>query len=258
MSTEARGVQSIEVGSRLLDAMIATGEPMMLKDIAKMAGIAPAQAHAYLVSYRKGQLVEQDEASGRYRLGPMALQLGIARLRSFDPFQAASEGASELASDTGLTVAVSVWGSYGPTVVQVHEGVDQILINTRPATVYSITGTATGRVFAAFLPSELVAAGIKAQRAEGREARYVGNLPTLKEIADELAFIRDHRYAPVRSSPIPGINAIAAPVFEVGGQLHMVLTLIGASTLLDIAPGGSHISLICDLAKRISTRAGYF
>lgn len=258
MTRAVRGVQSIEVGSRVLDALVTTGEPTMLRDIAKIAGVAPAQAHAYLVSYRKGQLVEQDEVSGRYRLGPMALQLGIARMRTFDPFQAASEGASSLAAETGLTVIVCVWGTHGPTIVQVHEGADHVIIATRPGTVYSVTGTATGRVFAAFLPKNLVTHAIKDQRSERARARYVGELVELKAIQDDIDSIRKNGYAIAQSSPIPNVNAVGAPVFEVGGRLNMVVTLIGEAALTDVAPGSETMRKLVELARKISVRCGFF
>ncbi|MDD9733827.1 hypothetical protein PVW46_28315 [Mameliella sp. AT18] len=57
-------------------------EPMMLKYLAQVAGFAPAQAHAYLVSYRKIGLIEQDEETGHYRLGRYALDLGVTRQRA--------------------------------------------------------------------------------------------------------------------------------------------------------------------------------
>ncbi|MBO9112631.1 MULTISPECIES: helix-turn-helix domain-containing protein [Rhizobium/Agrobacterium group] len=71
---DARGVQSIEMGAKLLNVLVDEEEPMMLKVLARLAGIAPAQAHAYLVSYRKLGLIEQEEPAGRYRLGPFALE----------------------------------------------------------------------------------------------------------------------------------------------------------------------------------------
>eukprot|EP01035_Chromulina_nebulosa_P004810 gene4810-6551_t len=156
MKADGRGVQSIEVGARLLSVLVTEGEPMMLKDLAKQAGIAPAQAHAYLVSFRKQGLIEQEAQAGRYRLGPFALELGITRMRSFDPLRMATEGAVNLATRTGMTVAVVVWGSFGPTVIQVHEGGDQVNMNTRAGTVYSLSGTASGRVFASFMPEGLI------------------------------------------------------------------------------------------------------
>lgn len=151
-SVDGRGVQSIEVGALLLNALVDVGEPMMLRDLARKAGIAPAQAHAYLVSFRNCGFVEQEGQAGLYRLGPFALQLAIARMRSFDPLRMAADAIGDLAAETGLTVALAVWGSFGPTVIQVCEGADQVHINTRAGTVYSVSGTATGRVFAAFLP----------------------------------------------------------------------------------------------------------
>ena len=66
--------------------MVAAGRPLMLRDIAAGAGITPAQAHAYLVSYRKVNVVEQIDGSGLYQLGRFALQLGLARMRSIDAY----------------------------------------------------------------------------------------------------------------------------------------------------------------------------
>lgn len=258
MTLEGRGVRSIEVGARLLDALVTTGAPMMLRDIAKAAGVAAAQAHAYLVSYRKHELVEQDEATGLYRVGAMALQLGIARLRSFDAVQAASEEASWLAAESGLTVLVAVWGAYGPTIIQVHEGAGQVLINTRPGTVYSMTGTATGQVFTAFLRSDLVAQSIRAQRPEGAKSLLVGQTFDLKRIQPDIDLVRERGYAIAESNPIPNVNAISAPVFDVAGQLSMAVTLIGESGSIAVSDGSAHVRSIVQLAHKISTRSGFF
>ena len=46
-----RGIQSIEVGGQLLRALAHRGRPMALKDLARDAGMAPAKAHPYLVSF---------------------------------------------------------------------------------------------------------------------------------------------------------------------------------------------------------------
>ena len=75
-----RGVQSIEVGGRLLDALVRAEGPLMLRALAEQAGLTAGQAHAYLLSFRTLGLVEQEAATGLYRLGPYALTLGLARL----------------------------------------------------------------------------------------------------------------------------------------------------------------------------------
>ena len=62
-----RGIQSIEVGGQLLRALAHHGRPMALKDLAREAGMAPAKAHPYLVSFGQLGLIEQDEATGKER-----------------------------------------------------------------------------------------------------------------------------------------------------------------------------------------------
>ncbi len=154
---ERRGIQSIEVGGSLLSALVREGKPMMLKDLAREAGMPAAKAHPYLVSFGKLGLVEQDALTGRYGLGPFALQMGLTALHGLDPIKAALPEAARLADDIDLNVAIAVWGNHGPTVVHIAECSRQIHINMRPGTVMTpLLLSATGRVFAAFLPQRIV------------------------------------------------------------------------------------------------------
>src|SRR5215469_12538381 len=129
-----RGVLSVEVAGRILAVLADSTRPMMLRDIAEAAAMPPGQAHPYLVSFRKIGLVEQDETSGLYRLGPFALHLGLARLRAFEPYQLASEAIGGLAQSLDLGVALTVWGTYGPTVIRSIESSHTVLTNSKPGT----------------------------------------------------------------------------------------------------------------------------
>ena len=84
-----RGIQSIEIGGRLLTALVEEGGPMSLGDLAKKAGMPSAKAHPYLVSFGSFGLVEQTPLTGRYELGPFALQLGLISLHLLDPVRIA-------------------------------------------------------------------------------------------------------------------------------------------------------------------------
>ena len=151
-----RGIQSIEVGGQLLIALAHQGRPLALKDLAREAGMAPAKAHPYLVSFIKIGLVEQDGSSGRYGLGPLALQLGLISLQQYEPVRLATPRIEELALQLGHTVAITVWGDRGPTIVRVAEAPSPVHISMRHGTVMSLTGTASGRLFAAYLPRERI------------------------------------------------------------------------------------------------------
>ena len=153
---ERRGIQSIEVGGALLQALVRHGAPMMLKDLARAAGMPPAKAHPYLVSFGKLGLIEQDPLTGRYGLGPFSLQMGLTALHGLDPLRAATIEAARLADEIELNVAIAVWGNHGPTIVRIEESSKQIHVNMRPGTVMTpLLLSATGRVFATFLPARI-------------------------------------------------------------------------------------------------------
>jgi len=253
----SRGVQSIEVGGRILVAMVQAGRPMMLRDLAGGADIAPAQAHAYLVSFRKLGLVEQDPATGRYQLGPFALQLGLARMRVSNPLRIAGEAAAALAAELGLMVTISVWGTFGPTIVQVHEAADQVHVNLRAGSVFSLTGTATGRVFGAFMPAKQVAPRLEAELAEGPRSQRVGN-PTSRALFDrDVTRVRQEGYGIAEGNPVPGINGIAAPVFDHGGQMQFAVTLVGPAPVVGTAPDSPEVLALLDFTRGLSTQLGY-
>jgi DNA-binding IclR family transcriptional regulator len=259
MSTEGRGVQSIEVGGRILQVLVDAEQPMMLRDLARQAGVLPAQAHAYLVSYRKQNLVEQDATAGRYRLGPFALQLGIARMRSFDPIRMAAEFLPDLVEATGFTIALAIWGTHGPTVIQIREGVEQVYTNTRAGTVYSLTRTATGRVFAAFLPDRVVRAAIEVEKAEGLKSRRVGSneILTPKGLRAVISQVRRDGFATIDPPPVPGVTGISAPVFDHLGQIQMAITVIAPTISADASPDGPIVKKLLAFTNLLSSHLGY-
>ena len=54
-----RGIQSFEIGTRLLIELGRHVKPMALKDLAKAAGMSTGKAHPYLVSFLKVGFVTQ-------------------------------------------------------------------------------------------------------------------------------------------------------------------------------------------------------
>ncbi len=251
-----RGVQSIEVGGRVLAAMATAGRPLMLRDIAQAADLASAQAHAYLVSFRKIGLVEQAEGSALYQLGPFALQLGLARMRSVDALRLATVAAPALAAELGLMVTVTVWGSLGATVVQVNEAGDQVHVNLRAGTVYTLLHTATGRVFAAFLSPEIVEAHLAKAKAFAGLLEPENAEPSATLWA-EVEETRARGYSRATGSPIPGVNALAAPVFDHTGELKLALTAIGPSWLVDVSKESAQARRLTAFARDLSTELGF-
>jgi hypothetical protein len=110
-----RGIQSVEVGGRVLLALAQARSPLALSDLATAAQIAPGQAHAYLVSLSRLGLIKRDELSGRYEPGPLSLRLGLMHLENQPAFRAAVPRVAALAEAIGFSVAICIAGPQGPT-----------------------------------------------------------------------------------------------------------------------------------------------
>ena len=257
---DRRGIQSVEVGGQLLRALVHQGRPMALKDLAREAGMAPAKAHPYLVSFGKLGLIEQDPSSGRYGLGPLALQLGLIGLQQADPVRLATPLLPELAQRVGHTVALGIWGTYGPTIVQVEEAPTAVRVNMRHGTVMSLTDTASGRLFAAFLPRAQVRAAFDDEQVREKRLAVLTNpsrpRPKWADFEATLEAVRRLGYGHTVDELVPGVSAMAAPVFKHGGDIVMSVTAIGPTALFDVSPQGALAQALVTCANEVSQRLG--
>jgi DNA-binding IclR family transcriptional regulator len=255
---KSRGIQSIEIGGRLLTTLVEAGTPMSLGDLAKKAGMPSAKAHPYLVSFGSFGLVEQNPLTGRYELGPFALQLGLISLHLLDPVRIAIPVITQLATEIDQTIGLSVLGNQGPTIIYISESSYPIHVNMRTGTVMSIQATATGQVFAAFLPPKQVERMVEQERRSGVAGDFGATDMRPAALEKILADIRKRGLARVEGKPIPGINAICAPVFDHSGAIKLGITAIGPAGHFDVGWDGENAKKIRACADQVSARLGYF
>ena len=113
------GVQSIEIGGDLLEAMVRLGAPAPLSDIAKAAGLPSAKAHRYLTSLCEIGLTLQYE-TGRYGLGPLALRMGLSAIAQHDIIERAYEVLVDLCNSFRTSGHLSVGPMLAPSSSEVR------------------------------------------------------------------------------------------------------------------------------------------
>lgn len=243
-----RGIQSIEVGGTLLLALAHHGRPMPLKDLARDAGMTAAKAHPYLVSFGKLGLIEQDAGTGHYGLGALARQIGLISLQQVDPVRLTLAELPGLAQRLGCTVSAAVWGPQGPVIIRVEQGPTPVHVAMRHGIPASLRHTGTGKVFAAYRPPEEIALAL------AREG-HPGALddPAFQR---ELDTIRRSGLARVQEEFMPGLCAMAVPVFDGFGQLALAIATIGPSRLLDLDPNGQQAKALRSVGEALSSRLG--
>ncbi|ASL43767.1 HTH-type transcriptional regulator YiaJ [Burkholderia sp. AD24] len=251
------GIQSIEVGFRLLDVLTHEPRAMMLRDLAQRAGMSPAKAHRYLVSFLRLGVVSQDPLSGRYELGGFALQLGLARLARVDGVKLARIALAELRDRLDLTVGIAVWGNQGPTMVHWMESSHPAKASLKLGDVMPLLSSATGLLFAAYLPDSKTAAMLERELADARRAAHLGGPRTRDEVEQALAQVRHHQAARVEGMLLPTIHAFCMPVFDSTGDLALGLIALGHEGVFDIRWGGEIDLALRDCAQKLSYELGY-
>jgi DNA-binding IclR family transcriptional regulator len=243
-----RGIQSVEIGMRVLGAVAGMTGPSSLSSIAQSVAISSSQTHRYLSSLMAAGMVTQEGKSGLYDLASGAIRIGLAALSRIDAFAIADDVMRQLVMETRRTGFVAVWGDAGPTIVRWYPGSPPMMTPLTIGSNLPLLRSATGRVFFAF-----------GERVEiDRQVRLIGTndpagIPTDAEAVRER--IRKVGYAGVEGDLIPGLRAIAAPVLDLQGNLVMVASLLAG---VGFPPSGdaAAIEALVASCQRISDSIG--
>jgi DNA-binding IclR family transcriptional regulator len=250
------GIQSVEVGFSLLEALIQSPGAMMLRDLAQAAGMSPAKAHRYLVSYQRLGLVTQDASNTRYDLGPVALRLGLATLSRLDAVTLARSRMDALMDEIGHTVAIAVWGNHGPVIVHWQEPARAVTVNLRLGDVMPLLGSATGRCFAAFATPALVQPLLKVETAQLAKLARPGMPRNASQAQAILEETRQQGLGRVVDTLLPGISGLAAPVWDAGGRICLSLVSLGSSASFDARYEGVAAKALHRQAAALSLELG--
>lgn len=265
---ERAGIQSVEVGFPLVDALRESSEPMTLANIARATGMTRSKAHRYLASFMRVGLVEQ-LSSGLYDLGPKALLLGLAALQRVDVMKSADPIIVGLRDTVDETVVLAIWANQGPTIVRWIENRSRAVnVNVRTGSVLPILTSAIGRTFLAWHESPEMEKLIEFELSETRSARSEtvhsswkvlaaqAGLRTQKDVRLLKRQIRQRGLAVVDGSMFSGIAAISAPVFNHAAVMIAALAIVGPQGAIDVTTGSAVSQALLASARVLSSRLG--
>lgn len=254
---ERAGIQSVEVGFTLLQALGEAAGPLMLRDLARAADMSAAKAHRYLVSFQRLQLVVQDEASTRYDLGPAALKLGLASLSRLDAVKLGRQRVALLMEEIGHTLALAVWGNHGPTIIHWEESPQAVTVNLRLGDVMPLLSSATGLCFAAHVPQEAIAAMLKDELARAQKQGRTDLPTTAAGVRTLLDDVRQRGGARVVNTLLPGIAGFCLPVFDSDGHIALGMVAMGPAGSFDTGWGGAVEAPLRAAARQLSDDLGH-
>jgi DNA-binding IclR family transcriptional regulator len=191
--------------------------------------MSASKAYFYVTSLvRKGLLRKGDD--GLYRLGPSALDLGLAALAQVDAIEEAREAMLRIRRNVDESIHLSVWGSAGPTVVH-RLPAPHWQLEIRLGAVLSPL-TATGRSLMTAFSDEAVEAIIREELARSKPSGPWHRFSPDKAMK---MFREDLRRGFSRGfgSVYPGTTSLAAPVRDQSGNTVGAITVFGANETFD-------------------------
>jgi DNA-binding IclR family transcriptional regulator len=185
------------------------------------------------------------------------MQLGLSALSNTDAVYLATQALVELRDKLDETTSLAVWGSHGATIVRIEEASRAVTINARPGTVLPLLGSSSGQVFAAFLPEPMTGPilrnEIRSNHMRG-DARLVRSQDDAKNL---IADVRRRGLGRVTGEMMPGVHALAAPIFDYRGHAVVAIAAMGSSDTFDSRWNGEVAKVIRSIAQRVSTQLGY-
>ena len=137
-----------------------------------------------------------------------------------------------------------------------EESPQAVTANLRLGDVMPLLSSATGRCFAAFMPTELVAPLLKEELARAVKMRRTDLPATMAEVNTLLAEVRERGAARVVDTLLPGIVAFCAPVFDADGHLELGITTLGSIATFDPEWGGAIDAPLRAAAAQLSSDLG--
>lgn len=249
------GVQSLEIGMRVLQVIVNGHRAMALKDIAALARMSSAKAHRYLVSLVRTGMVEQDPLTSRYDLGPLAMTLGLVAADRQDAVRLGLSAVAKLCAEINEAVALIAWSRSGPIVVRLERPRRAVTINVDMGTALNMVTTASGRIFGAYLPPTVYEPLVKKALAS---PSVPAPLRSRSAVVNLYADLRKAGLAIVESDHlVPGIAAMAVPVFNSNKDIALAMTVVGIRGALNTDPNGALASTLKAAANELSQKLGY-
>lgn len=219
---ERKTIQSVERAAMIMDCL--SKGPRSLADLSRELNLHKSTVHGLLQALLKYAYVQQDEATGHYRLGYRLLALGSAFLEQCDLREAAAPYLRKLVDEHGETVHLVIMNDGQVVYLDKIDSPQSIRMVSRIGRHLPTHCTGVGKAILAFLPPEKVRVIIDKRGLP----RYTNNtITTWSELAEELARIRQQGVAYDREEIEVGLRCVAVPIIGFGSYPVGAISISG-------------------------------
>ena len=200
MTLDGNAVRSVDRAASLLLALGDCHGEAGVTELARRLGLHKSTASRLLATLEKRGLVEQDEESGKYRLGLIVIRLAERAERTLDLRSIAMPELDRLARATRETTGIGVLEGDQMLTVAQADGPNLVAVGDWTGRGAPLHSVAAGKVLLAFLPEREIMRLVR----RGLDRRTERTITQLEPLLEELARVRRRGYATALRRVRPG------------------------------------------------------
>lgn len=252
VTLDASAVRSVDRAASLLLALGDTHGEAGVTELARRLGLHKSTASRLLATLEKRGLVEQDEETGKYRLGIVVIRLAEHAERTLDLRAIAMPELDRLARATHETTGLGVLDGDRMVTVAQADGPNLVAVGDWTGRGVPPHSVAAGKVLLASLPEREVVRLVR----RGLERFTDRTIADLEPLLEELARVRRRGYAIAFGEYDPALNAVAAPVHDARGAVIAAVDVWGPAFRVTAGRVPELVRQARETAAAVSLRLG--
>jgi DNA-binding IclR family transcriptional regulator len=222
VTTTAEGLSSVRNAARLLKVFRSREKELGVSELARRLGIGKSSVHRILGTLAGEGLIEQNPATGNYRLGIVMFELGEAVRVHLDLHAAVGPVLAALREQTRESCQVGVLDGYEVVYVDRLESPQTLRLFTETGRRVPAHCTSSGKVLLAHLAPDERDRLLRAMPLPALTPRTITDRAALDA---ELTRVRRRGWSEAVDEREVGVASIAVPIRDGGGEVVAALSI---------------------------------
>lgn len=254
MSAPQAGLASVRNAARLLKVFRSREKELGVSELARRLGLGKSTVHRILGTLSAEGVIEQNPATGCYRLGIVMFELGEAVRVHMDLHTAAGPVMAALREQTRESCQVGVLDGHDVVYVDRLESPQTLRLFNETGRRVPVHCTSSGKVLLAYLPPDERDRLLDGATLTALTPKTITDRTAL---VDELAKVRQRGWAAAVEEREIGVVSIAVPIRDATGDVVAALSIGAPLARLGSAARKRLAPILVEAGEAASWRLGW-
>lgn len=218
------GFQGVDRVIKVID-VVQEAAPITLAGIARAASLSEPTTLRYVSALRRHRIVQRDDLSGTYSLGPKLISWGESAQESYDPRKLVGPFLDRLSAQFKETVELAAHsGDHRVVVLDARPGWHGVSRVTQVGEIEDWHATSVGKALLAAMPPSTVATILGNETLQRYTAKTRATLPELER---DLSQVRERGYALDDEESEIGLRCVGVSVLSATNEPLFAISVSG-------------------------------